>query len=499
MTMHEAQLLTPEQMYEADRLTIAGGIPGTELMDNAGGAITHEILARWPSPGRAVVLCGPGNNGGDGFVIARQLSKHGWTCDVYLLGEPSKLKGDAKQAAGNWEGEVRPLAQLTLEGATLVVDALFGAGLSRGLDGVTAEAASKVADEGVPVVAVDIPSGVDGTTGLVATTAFQAELTVTFFRKKPGHLLYPGRTHCGETVVAQIGIEPLVLNQIAPQGAENEPSLWRNALPVLKEQGHKYHRGHTISVSGPAQNTGAARLAAMAALRAGSGLVTVASPPDALAANAAHLTAVMLREISSAKELAELFSDRRITSVIIGPALGLDDAARGKVLAALNAAPTAVLDADALSCFREQPRELFDAIASRPERPVVLTPHSGEFAGLFDVDTVSSAGKVAATIGAAQLSAAVVVLKGPDSVIAAPDGRYAINSNAPPTLATAGSGDVLAGIVAGLLAQGMSAFEAACAAVWLHGAAASVFGPGLIAEDLPHLLPIVLKELGGTR
>ncbi len=499
MMMHEAQLLTPEEMYEADRLAIDGGISGSELMENAGTSVTSEIVARWPQPGRAVVLCGPGNNGGDGFVIASHLSLKGWTCDVYLLGEPTTLTGDAGQAAAVWKGEIRPFDRLNLGGATVIVDALFGAGLSRGLEGTVAELAAQLANEGVPVVAVDIPSGVDGTTGLIASNAFRADLTVTFFRKKPGHLLYPGRSHCGQTKVVQIGIASSVLDQIAPLGAENVPALWRTVFPDLLAEGHKYHRGHTISVSGPAQNTGAARLAAMAALRTGSGLVTVASPPDALSANAAHLTAIMLREAGSADELSLLLSDRRFTSVIIGPALGVDGAARDKVLATLETAPTVVLDADALTCFSEQPNELFEAIASHPERPVVLTPHSGEFARLFGGDTLSAAGKVSAATTAAHLSSAVVVFKGPDSVIAAPDRRYAINSNAPPTLATAGSGDVLAGIVAGLLAQGMPAFEAACAAVWLHGAAAAGFGPGLIAEDLPHLLPTALKKLEATR
>lgn len=492
MIMTEVELLTPEEMYEADRLTIEGGISGIELMDNAGLGITDEITARWPEPGRAVVFCGPGNNGGDGFVIARELKARGWTCDLHLLGEASRLKGDAAKAAARWDGSILPLDQVGLLEADVVVDALFGAGLSRGLDGAVADVAKQVAETGVPVVAVDIPSGVDGATGTIASTAFAATLTVTFFRKKPGHLLYPGRAHCGETIVVQIGIEPAVLGEIAPQGAENVPELWGSHFPKLRDDGHKYHRGHAVSVSGPAERTGAARLAAMAALRVGSGLVTVASPPDALAANAAHLTAIMLKEAGPADELGAFLSDKRLTSVVIGPALGVDADARAKVLATLAAGPAVVLDADALTCFQDDPAPLFQAIAGGGERPVILTPHSGEFSRVFATD---QAGKVAAARAAAERSVAIVIFKGPDTVIAAPDGRYAMNTNAPPTLATAGSGDVLAGIAAGLLAQGMPAFEAGCAAVWLHGAAAARFGPGLIAEDLPGLLPDVLREL----
>lgn len=469
-------------------MTIEGGTSGIELMENAGTAITEEIAARWPTPGRAAVLCGPGNNGGDGFVVARQLSQRGWTCDVYLLGAQAKLKGDAAKAAARWEGEIRPLAKAQLKGATLILDAVFGAGLSRGLDGTVAALATAAADAAVPVVAVDMPSGVDGASGRIDGTAFTAEVTVTFFRKKPGHLLYPGRSRCGDIVVAQIGIGEQVLEQIAPQGSENAPAVWRHSFPKLAKEGHKYHRGHTLSVSGPSERTGAARLAAMAALRVGSGLVTVASPPNALAANAAHLTAIMLKQAGSAKELAQLLSDERFKSVIIGPALGVDASAKAMVLAVLGAGQAVVLDADAFTCFNRSPDELFEAIAANPQRPVILTPHSGEFGRLFDKNAQSSGGKDAKALSAAQRSSAIVVLKGPDSVIAAPDGRYTINTNAPPTLATAGSGDVLAGTAAGLLAQGMPGFEAACAAVWLHGAAAANFGPGLIAEDLPKLL-----------
>lgn len=495
MTMNDAVLLSPAQMYEADRLTIEGGISGPELMESAGSAVTEQILLRWPEARHAAILCGPGNNAGDGFVVARQLTNKGWRCDLYLLVDREQLKGDAAWAADLCTGPVRSLGELNLEGVEIVVDALFGTGLNRGLDGPAAQAVETVLASNVPVVAIDIASGVDGASGRVATTSIQAELTVTFFRKKPGHLLFPGRQCCGEVSVAQIGISPSVLDSIHPEGFENGPEVWRASWPTLHNEGHKYHRGHTISVSGPAERTGAARLAALGALRVGSGLVTVASPADALAANAAHLTAIMLTPVNSPGDLDDLLQDKRFTGIVIGPALGVDAYARGMVLSALQGGLSCVLDADALTCFTDDPDELFRAIAALPERSVVLTPHGGEFARLFSPEKTGPFGKVSCAQAAAHRSKATVIFKGPDTVIACPDGRYAINANAPPSLATAGAGDVLAGMTAGLLAQSMPAFEAACAAAWLHGEAAAKFGPGLIAEDLPNMLPAVLTDL----
>ena len=322
MTMDDAVLLSPAQMYEADRLTIEGGISGPELMENAGSAVTEQIILRWPEARHAAILCGPGNNGGDGFVVARQLVEKGWRCDLYLLVDREQLKGDAAWAADRWAGPAKPLGELNLEGVGVVVDALFGAGLNRGLDGPAAQAVASVLKSEVPVVAIDIASGVDGTSGQIATKSIQAELTVTFFRKKPGHLLIPGRQRCGEVSVAQIGISPSVLGSIQPEGFENGPDVWWTSWPKLQSEGHKYHRGHTISVSGPAERTGAARLAALGALRVGSGLVTVASPTNALAVNAAHLTAIMLTQANLPADLDDLLQDKRLTGIVIGPALG---------------------------------------------------------------------------------------------------------------------------------------------------------------------------------
>jgi ADP-dependent NAD(P)H-hydrate dehydratase / NAD(P)H-hydrate epimerase len=491
-----AALLRPDEMAKADRLAVARGVASLDLMEAAGRAVARAVMDRW-SPRPLVVLAGPGNNGGDGFVAARLLAEAGWPVRLALLGARDALKGDAAEMAGRWNGQVVPAAPEVLDGQKLAVDAMFGAGLSRPVDGGAGELVAALNGSGIPVIAIDIPSGIDGATGEVRGRAVSADLTVTFFRRKPGHLLMPGREHCGNTVLADIGIPAEVLDEIAPQAFENVPALWRGAMPVRRMGSHKYSHGHAVAVSGGPWNTGAARLAAMAALRSGAGLVTVASPSAALGVNAAHLTAIMLVEADDAASLGRLLEDRRKTAVLIGPAAGVTGETRGKVRACLASGAAVVLDADALSVFADHPDELVEAIAEQPDRPVVLTPHEGEFARFFGWLEGPSGSKCDRTVKAAQAANAVVLLKGPDTVVAAPDGRVAIAGNAPASLATAGTGDVLAGIVLGLVAQGMEGFEAACMAVWLHGEAARDFGPGLIAEDLPGRLPGVLARLAG--
>jgi ADP-dependent NAD(P)H-hydrate dehydratase / NAD(P)H-hydrate epimerase len=478
-------LLPPQQMGEADRLTIAGGIPGMVLMENAGRAVADAVSRRWP-PRSVAVLCGPGNNGGDGFVAARILAERGWPVRLALLGDRAALRGDAAAAAARWPGNIEPLGIDALAGAGLVIDALFGAGLARPIDGVAAEVIAALNERHLPVVAVDVPSGVDGASGEIRGIAPKSALTVTFFCRKPGHLLLPGRLLCGETVLAQIGIEPAVLGAIAPDTAANHPAWWLNAFPQAESAGHKYSRGHAL-VAGGAVMTGAARLAARSAARVGAGLVTVAAPDAAFPVYASALTGIIVAPIAGLDDLATLLADKRRNAALIGPGAGVAPETREKAMAILRAGKHTVLDADALTVFADRPVELFGAIQS----PCVLTPHEGEFARLFD----TSGSKLERARRAAQVSGAVILLKGADTVIAAPDGRAAINENAPPTLATAGSGDVLAGIVLGLLAQGMPAFEATAAADWLHGAAAHAFGAGLVAEDLIDTLPAVLAGL----
>jgi hydroxyethylthiazole kinase-like uncharacterized protein yjeF len=486
------ELLTSEEMGQADRLAMEGGVPGLKLMENAGRAVADEVSRRFPDAREVAVLCGAGNNGGDGFVAARHLLDRGYAVRPGFKGDPSRLPQDAAVMAKAWTGAVEPLSAELLSRAEIVVDALFGAGLARPIEGDFAALIEAVNASGLPVIAVDVPSGVDGTTGAVKGVAVRALATVTFFRLKPGHLLLPGRELCGETRVADIGIPDSVLEIIKPKTFANEPGLWLSRFPWPKPQGHKYARGHAVVVSGPAFSTGAARLAAMGALRAGAGLVTVASPKDAVVVNASQLTAIMVRAADDAKELAEVVADERKNAVLVGPGIGVGESTTAKVMAALASRAAVVLDADALTSFASDPEALFAAIRSRAA-PVALTPHEGEFARLFG--QIGEGAKLEAARAAAARSGAIVLLKGSDTVVAAPDGRASINVTSSPWLATAGTGDVLAGMVLGLLAQTMDAFEGVSTAVWMHGRAAQSFGPGLISEDLPDMLPAVLREL----
>jgi hydroxyethylthiazole kinase-like uncharacterized protein yjeF len=491
------ELLAPKEMAEADRLTIEAGTPGIALMESAGLAVADAVATRHPLGTRVVVLAGPGNNGGDGFVAARILRERGYPVQAALLGDRARLAGDAALAANRWKGPVAAATPDIVAGADVVVDALFGAGLARPIEGEAARLVEAVNASPAAVVAVDLPSGVSGETGAVLGTAIRAGTTVTFFRRKPGHLLMPGRAHAGRIRVADIGIRERVLAAIRPKTFANEPPLWLPAWSPPAAEGHKYARGHAVVVSGGAAATGAARLAAAAALRAGAGLVSVASPPDAVAVNAAQLTAVMVKPFDGAGAFAALLSDPRFTAVAVGPGNGVGEGTRALTFAALAGDRGVVLDADAVTSHRDAPAALFAAVAAMPGGRVVLTPHEGEFARLFP-DLAAGAGHALAKTDrarqAARRSGAVVVLKGADTVIAAPDGRAAINCNAPPWLATAGSGDCLTGIVTGLLALGMPAFEAAAMSAWMHGEAAADIGPGLIAEDIaPALKPLIAR------
>lgn len=499
---YQAALLTPEEMGEADRRTIEAGTPGIVLMERAAAAIVGALIGEFPQARRIALLAGPGNNGGDAYAAAQLLSEAGCSVSVFALVAPARLGGDAAIAAKAFAEPGQPVESFDPAAFDVVVDGLFGAGLSRSTEGSAAEVIRKLNAATTPVIAIDLPSGVAGSTGECLGETVAADLTVTFFRRKPGHLLEPGRSLCGRTVVADIGIPATVLNAIAPANFANEPFLWAGGLKRPFAAGHKYDRGHAVVFSGGATRTGAARLVATAALRGGAGLVTVFSPASALMVNAGHLTAIMLRRCDDEPALSRHLQDERFNAFALGPGFGVGEQTQRFAEAVLAAGRSLVLDADGITSFANSPEALFAAAkaAGKGASPdggpaLVLTPHDGEFKRLFPDIVDRHGSKLARAREAAERAGAIIVLKGRDTVIAAPDGRAAINATGTPWLATAGTGDVLAGLVAAQLAQGTPSFEAACAAVWMHGRAAELFGPGLVSEDLSAVLPQVHREL----
>ena len=483
--MRPSIVLTAEQMRAAEQTAFDAGLASEALMETAGTSVADAIRQIWSK--RAVhILCGPGNNGGDGFVVARRLKDAGWPVEVSLVGARDPSTADAAHMAKQFSGEVAGFDATRLADAELIVDALFGIGLTRPVTGQAAAAIEAINAHPAPKLAIDLPSGVETNSGQIAGIATKADRTITFHTLKPAHLLYPGRAYCGQVDIGDIGL------QAGPDRLtyENTPALWADLFPRPNPLAHKYDRGHVMVLSGGALTTGAARLSATGALRIGAGLVTMLSPAEACPVHAAHLTAIMLREVNTPDEIGlQLASGGRRVIGVIGPAAGLGKETITNSQAMLEGTEATVLDADALTSFKDTPGALFSTL--RPGD--VLTPHTGEFARLFpDLDVQKD--KLTATRTAAERAGAVIVLKGADTVIAAPDGRAAINTNAPPNLATAGSGDVLAGFIAGLIAQGLPGFEAAAAGVWIHGRCGQHLGPGLIAEDLPQAVGAVLKR-----
>jgi len=487
------ELITPAEMSRADRLTIESGISGIGLMETAGRQIVKVIQKSFPQAGHVLCVCGTGNNGGDGLVVARLLRESGLHADVFIAGDMSRIHGDAKLALEKLDSAMLKPELPEIENYDLVLDALLGAGLDRDVEGELADIIKQINASGKLVVSADLPSGIDGKSGAVRGVAVQATASVTFFCQKPGHVLVPGRFHCGDLHLVQIGIKPSTLQKIQVDAVLNSKGLWHEHYPKPLLDGHKYNHGHTLVISGHLTNTGASRLTAAAALRVGSGLVTLASPKDALIVNASHLTSIMLSEANSPQDISNILRDKRFNCVALGPGLSPDEETCELVEAVLNEDRMTVLDAGALSCFEMDAERLFAAIRKK-QTATVLTPHEGEFARLFPYESCAPS-KIERARNAAKLSGAVVVLKGPDTVVATPEGQVSVSNNAPPWLATAGSGDVLSGIIAGLLSQDMPTFYAASAGVWMHGEAAKNLGPGMISSDMDYGLKLVVKSM----
>ena len=488
---HEGSLLSAARMVEVDQAAIHGGTPGSVLMERAGLAVADAVIGHF-TPQPILVLAGPGNNGGDGFVAARHLARRGWPVSVALLGVSEQLRGDAALAASAWQGPLIPATAASVGGG-IVIDGLFGTGLRRPLIGEALDVVRALGD-GVgrrpPIVSIDIPSGISADTGKILGAAVKADLTVTFFRKKLGHVLLPGREHCGRIEVSDIGISYELLDDCPPLIFENAPERWVSALPRPSIIGHKYVRGHVLVVGGR-RMAGAARLAAHAASRAGAGLVSLAVPLASTPLYAGMAESVIIRPFVGPEGLERLLCDPRLAPVLVGPGAGSGPQTRLIVETIAGFGRSMVLDADALTAFSGE-ADILARLIDGGE--VVITPHDGEICRLLSglAGPGPNEDRLTRCLFAARRLGAVVLLKGPDTVVASPDGRAMISAGAPPTLATAGSGDVLSGVVAGLMAQGMSAFHAASAGVWLHGKAAELGPSGLVAGDLPRLVGLAL-------
>lgn len=488
-------LLTPEEARQADAWTIENGKPGSELMEAAGRAVADIVVDYVGTPlevgGEVVVLCGPGNNGGDGYVIARHLDEWGYPVRVLTHPDPSALSSDARKMSARWRGPSEPLGERPINGAAVIIDSLFGTGLNKPIEGELAGVIEDANNTDAFKLAVDIPSGLDALTGNPLGPCFQADATVTFFHKKAGQLVAPGRFYCGgadHVHVADIGIPDAALEDITPTHFANEPGLWSHAYPFQGPASHKYDRGHLLVLGGKEPTLGASRLASIAALRAGAGLVTLAASSETYPIQAGALDDIMVRRFDSAFGFIGIMSDPKINTVLLGPGAGVGEKTAELVMQATMKERHMVLDADALTSLVGR----MDVLANAANCEIVLTPHEGEFARLFPEQDYK-ADRIAAVRAAAAKSGCTVVLKGVSTIVASTDGRVSIASNAPSWLSVGGTGDVLSGMIGSLMAQGMPAFEAASAAVWMHGEAGMKAGRGLIASDLikqiTHVLP----------
>ena len=524
------EVLSVNEMANADSSTIESGTKGVKLMESAGRAVAKEIAKKWKKM-PVIILAGPGNNGGDGFVVARLLKQKGWQVKVYLLTDANKLKGDAKTMAQRWvkssKGKINHLDNDKIKEIiknisfrrTIIVDAIFGAGLNRPLKGTAKKLIDSLSvaqgETQFSVIAVDVPSGISGDSGKVlGKSVLPADLTVTFCRLKPAHLLLPGSAICGDVCLGDIGIKDETVEKLGCKTFINAPPLWVDRINWPNEFSNKYTRGHLL-VMGGERMTGAARLAAMGARRAGAGLVSIACSKNSfnIYATASEAGTIIL-PFDGIDDFKKIISDKRKNAIVIGPGAGESIAGvalKDLVLAAISSGANVIIDADGINAFAKNPKKLFAAIKKAnkagPATPnVMLTPHAGEFVRLFpDIAGNLGMGKLEMARAAASISGAVVVFKGSDTVIAAPDGMAMIDSGVfgtNPWLASAGSGDVLAGMI-GAVAASSGDFDndgilSAAQAVWMHARAGAIFGPGLVAEDIVQNLPAVWDELSGT-
>jgi len=482
-------ILTNEEMAEADQMTIASGVPSIELMENAGKAVFNNIPIK--NIDRVLLLIGPGNNGGDGFVVARLLIEIGISVDIFFYNN-GKISNDCKINKDKIDSQSFISEIRNYSSYSYVIDALFGTGFTRKIPSQLEKIFSIVKKNKIPVYAIDIPSGINGNSSIVNGDCLECVKTITFFNKKKCHYLYPGKNFCGEVIVEDIGIKTDVFKEMMPKIRNNNPELWIKEFPFPSSFDHKYSRGLLIINCGPIYKTGAARLAGRSAMRVGAGAVKLICDDEAAKVLEPQISVELISVVKEKNEIQQIFKDRKVSSILVGPGNGVNDETKSRTLLALAFVKHVVIDADAITCFEKNPKELF--VDTYPH--TILTPHEGEFRRLFGDEIASIEDKVVKTVEASKLAGSIVVLKGADTIIANPEGQAVINSSEAPYLATAGSGDVLAGIIASLVGDNkMSAFNAACAGTWIHSKLGELIGAGLIAEDLIDNIPLIIKKL----
>ena len=482
-------ILSNEEMIEADRMTIASGISSIQLMENAGKAVFKNIPTK--NINKILLLIGPGNNGGDGFVVARLLIEAGVSVDIYFYNN-GKISNDCKTNKDKINSQ-RIISEIKdYSDYTYVIDALFGTGFTKNIPNQLETIFSKIKKNKIPVYAIDIPSGINGNSSIVNGDCLECVKTITFFNKKKCHYLYPGKKFCGEVIVEDIGIKTDIFKAMKPKIRNNNPELWIKEFPFPSSLDHKYSRGLLIINCGPIYKTGAARLAGRSAMRVGAGAVKLICDDEAAKVLEPQISVELISVVKEKNEIQQIFKDRKVSSILVGPGNEINDETKSRTLLALAFVKHVVIDADAITCFEKNPKELF--VDTYPH--TILTPHEGEFRRLFGDEIASIEDKVVKTVEASKLAGSIVVLKGADTIIANPEGQAVINSSEAPYLATAGSGDVLAGIIASLVGDNkMSAFNAACAGTWIHSKLGELIGAGLIAEDLIDNIPLIIKKL----
>jgi hydroxyethylthiazole kinase-like uncharacterized protein yjeF len=506
------ELFSLNEMQRADALAMQSGILGLSLMEQAGNRVAYNIEQICEGPSRLCILAGPGNNGGDAFVVARLLSERAYKIDTFNVClkavHNSDKESDAKKMREKWVKEGAKLHSIedwttlkeSIDSSALIIDGVFGAGLSRNIEGPLIEIIEFINQANTPVLAIDVPTGMNGNTGQIMGSALIADYTVSFHAPKQGHKLYPGKDLCGKLYIEDIGIPDRVTKTIAPKQYENTPDLWKACLKPRSSQSHKYNYGAVLVVVGDHTMRGASVLSSNAAIKAGAGLVTLAlNKEEEGTVHPKSFAAIMhnvIPETSDEKGWDQLFAEKKITAALIGPGACPTEETRQKCLALLKQNSLVVIDAGALTAFQDHREALIESLSERSlaHPKVILTPHEGEFKKLFPALDLSD--KVNAAREAAKETQSIVLIKGADTVIASPDGRVMINTNAPPTLATAGTGDVLAGIITALASnKDNPAFEAAAAGVYIHAECANQISLELVADDLVGQIPIAKKKV----